>query len=117
MENQSNFSSFDNPQTPPQNNMVLAIIGTIVGLFAPCCILGLVPGIIAIVYSSQVNSKFNSGDYAGAVKSAKNAKTLALIALGLGILGIIISVIYIITLGGFGAYMEMIEDYQRQMGV
>lgn len=117
MEYQENFASFDKPQTPPENNMTLAIIGTIVGLCSPCCVLGLVPGIIAIVMASQVNAKFNSGDYAGAVSSSKNAKILSYVAIGLGILGIIISIIQIIAYGGISGYMEMIESYKREMGI
>lgn len=116
MENQSNFSSFDNIQVPPQNNMVLAIVGTVVGLCSPCCILGLIPGIIAIIFSTQVNSKFNAGDYAGAEKSAKMSKILAFVAIGLGVLGIILNIILYVTMGADG-YQQMIEDYQREMGV
>ncbi len=115
MENQENFSTFDNSQTPPENNMTLAIIGTVLGLCSPCCI-GLIVGIVAIVFSTQVNSKFNAGDYAGAQSSSKNAKTMSYIAIGLGILGIIINIISVAIMGTDG-YMEMIENYQRQMGV
>lgn len=114
MENQSNFSSFDNPQTPPENFMTLAIIGTVLGLCSPCCI-GLIVGIVAIVMSTQVNSKFNAGDYAGAQSSSKNAKTMAYVAIGLGVLGIIINIISIAVMGTDG-YMEMIESYQHQLG-
>lgn len=115
METQENFSSFDQPQTPPENNMTLSIVGTIIGLCSPCCLLGLIPGIIAIVFSSQVNSKFNAGDYAGAVSSAKNAKTLAYIALGLGVLGIILNIV-VFAISGADGYREMIEEYQHQLG-
>lgn len=114
-ENQSNFSSFDNVQTPPENSMTLAIIGTVLGLCSPCCI-GLIVGIVAIVMSTQVNSKFNAGDYAGAQSSAKNAKTMSYVAIGLGILGVIINIIYFAVVGADG-YQEMIESYQREMGV
>lgn len=114
MENQSNFSAFDNVQTPPENSMTLAIIGTVLGLCSPCCI-GLIVGIVAIVMSTQVNSKFNAGDYAGAQSSAKNAKTMSYVAIGLGVLGLIINIISVAVMGTDG-YMQMIEDYQRQMG-
>jgi len=115
MENQENFSAFDNStQTPPENNMALAIVGTIVGLCAPCCLLGLIPGIIAIVYSSQVNSKFNAGDYPGAMSASKNARTLSYVAIGLGILGIIINIVW--YLANKDSYMMMLEEYKRQLG-
>lgn len=88
----------------PQNNMVWAIIGTILGLCSPCCI-GLVLGIIALVMSSQVNNKYDNGDVAGAVRDAKNAKILALIALGLFLLNVAYVVISIMV-KGVDVYME-----------
>ena len=114
MENQEPFSSFDQPQTPPNNNMTLAVIGAVLGLCSPCC-LGLIAGVVAIVMATQVNSKFNAGDFGGAVSSANNAKTWSYIAIALGVIGIILNVVYFAMLGSDG-YMEMIESYQRQLG-
>lgn len=113
MENQDNFSSFDSPQLP-ENHLTLSIIGTVLGFCSPCCI-GLIVGIVAIVFSTQVNSKFNAGDYAGALASAKNAKLLGYIAIGLGVLGLVINLISLAIMGTDG-YMEMIENYQNQFG-
>jgi len=114
MENQDNFSAFDNTTQQPPNHLVLAIVGTVLGICSPCCI-GLIVGIIAIVFSTQVNSKFNAGDYPGAASSAKNARLLAYIAIGLGVLGIILNMIMVAIMGTDG-YMEMIENYQHQFG-
>lgn len=116
METQTSFSEFDQPQVAPQNNMTLSVVGTVLGICSPCCI-GLILGIIAIVKSSQVNNQFLAGDYAAATNSAKTAKTLAYIAIGLGIAGILLNIIGIIAMGGVAGYTEMIEEYQRQMGV
>lgn len=116
MENPTKLSEFEQPQIAPQNNMTLSIIGTILGLCSPCCI-GLIVGIIAIVKSSQVNNQFFAGDYTAAMSSAKTAKTLAYVAIGLGILGIILNIIGFITMGGVSGYTEILEEYQRQMGV
>jgi Ca2+/Na+ antiporter len=66
----------------PKNNMALAIVGTILGCCSPYC-LGLILGIVAIVMSTQVKNKFEEGDFEGAEKSAKNAKILAFISIGL----------------------------------
>lgn len=114
MEQQDNTPSFDNPQGQPENNMVLAIIGTVLGLCSPCCI-GLIVGIVAIVMATQVKTKFEGGDYAGALASANNAKKYAYTAIGLGVLGIIINIISILVMGTDG-YVEMLENYQRQIG-
>ena len=56
-------------QSPPPNYLVFAILTTIF-----CC---QILGIISIVYASQVNSRWNSGDYQGALNASKNAKTWA----------------------------------------
>ena len=53
----------------PNNNMTLAIIATVLGPCSPCCI-GLILGIIAIVLSSQVKTKFERGNFAGANSSS-----------------------------------------------
>lgn len=67
------------PATPPPNNLVFAILVTIL-----CC---WPLGIPAIVFAAQVNSKFAQGDYAGAEESSKKAKTWSIIALCAGLLG------------------------------
>ncbi|MDG4946469.1 CD225/dispanin family protein [Weeksellaceae bacterium KMM 9713] len=66
----------------PQNYMVLAIIATILG----CCStfgIGFILGLVGIYFASQVNARFNVGDYEGAEKNSKYARTLSLVALGL----------------------------------
>lgn len=93
-------------QTMPANNMALSIVGTILGMCSPFCCPGLILGIVAIVFSSQVKKKFESGDFEGAEKSAKNAKLLALIAIGLGVLGIIYSIF---------TWDQKMEQYQMIM--
>ena len=72
----------------PNNNMTLAIIAAVLGLCSPCCI-GLILGIIAIVLSNQVKIKFEKGNLAGAISSAKNSKILSFIAIGLLVLNLI----------------------------
>ena len=92
--------------TMPNNNMTLAIIATVLGLCSPCCI-GLILGIVAIVMASQVKTKFDSGDFAGALSSAKNAKILSYIAIGL----LALNIIYLLGFGGMAAYQEILESY------
>lgn len=67
------------------NHMVGAILTTIF-----CCLIG---GIIAIVYSSQVNTKIALGDIRGAQEASKNAQTWITINIVVGIIGFILNVI------------------------
>ena len=71
---------------PPNNYLALSIITTLL-----CC---QVFGIIAIVYAAQVNTKYIAGDYIGAEKASKNAKTWSLVGLGLGFLIIAMGLIF-----------------------
>ena len=79
----------------PNNYLVWSILCT---LF--CC---LPLGVVAIIYSSKVDSAFNAGNYAEAQNNAANAKKWALIgAIG----GFVITVAYIIVVvaAGVGSY-------------
>jgi cytochrome c biogenesis protein CcdA len=104
-----NTKTYELNSQKPENNMVLSIIGTVVGLFSPCCI-GIILGIIAVVFSSQVDSKYNSNDIEGAKSSAKNAKILAIIAIILGIIGLIMTIVQ------FALYGDTIfEEFRRSL--
>lgn len=108
-----NLDEFSRPPKP-DNNLVLSIVGTVLGLCSPCCI-GLILGIVAIVFSSQVDTKYNQGDYNAAIDSAKKAKTFALIAIGLFVVGIIINIIMLLV-GGMDSYMDWYKDILEQAG-
>ncbi|MFC4673659.1 CD225/dispanin family protein [Dysgonomonas termitidis] len=99
--------------------MILAIIATVVSLITCCgyvsCI-GVILGIIAIVFSTQVDSKYFAGDYAGAESAAKNAKLLSLIAIGTIILSIVWIIVSIILAGGISAIMEQYQTIMDQYG-
>jgi len=79
---------------PPSNYLVWAILATIF-----CC---LPLGIVAIVFSAQVNSKWNAGDYAGAQESSAKAKQWTIIT---AIVGVVVSVLYIIGVVALGMSM------------
>jgi hypothetical protein len=77
------------PPDPPDNHLVAAILTT---LF--CC---LPFGIVAIVKSSQVNSKWAAGDYQGAMMASDEAKTWWKRALIIGlIVNILIVILYVV---------------------
>lgn len=101
---QTSQPSYEQVQPKPQNNLVLAIVGTVLGICSPCCV-GIIVGVVAIVFATQVDSKYNAGDYFGAEKAAKNTKILSYVAIGLGVLGFLYTIISILTVG-MDAYTE-----------
>lgn len=74
------------PGTPIPNYLVQSILVTL------CCCLPL--GIVAIIFSAQVNSKLAAGDVAGAQEASANAKKWCWIAFGVGIALLIISMMF-----------------------
>jgi heme/copper-type cytochrome/quinol oxidase subunit 2 len=73
------------PGAPPQNYLVWAILTTIF-----CC---LPLGVVSIVFSTQVNSKWALGDVAGAQDSSEKAKKFAIWS---AIAWAIVAVLYVI---------------------
>lgn len=89
-----------NTQVAPPNYLVWSILAT---LF--CCIPG---GVIAIVYSTQVSSRFQQGDYAGALASSRNARKWVMIS---AITALSIWVIYFIIIAITGASSLALNDF------
>jgi len=78
---------------PPQNYLVWTIVSLI------CC--GGLVAIPAIVFASQVNSKWAMGDYAGAEESSRKAKMWLIIAVCVGVAySLIIGIIYGVAIAG-----------------
>lgn len=71
--------SFNAGGPPPNNNLVLAILSTVL-----CCI---ATGIYAIVQSTKVNTLWAQGDFDGARKAAADAKKWSIIGAVLGLVG------------------------------
>ena len=92
-QNQPNQPS----QPKPPNYLALAIISTII-----CC---LPLGVVSIIFSTQVNSKYVAGDYEGALKASKNAKLFWILA---AVVGVVVAIIYF-SVVGFTVF-EMIES-------
>jgi hypothetical protein len=57
-----------------------------------CCCLPF--GIVSIVYATQVNTKRDMGDIAGALVASNNAKKWAMIGAGVGVVWIIIIIAF-----------------------
>lgn len=74
------------PATQVPNYLVQSILVTL------CCCLPL--GVVAIIFSAQVNSKLAAGDVAGAMDASRKAKLFCWIALGLGIVMLVLSFVF-----------------------
>ena len=98
---------------PVPNYLVWAILITIASLCV-CCIVGTIPGVVAIVFATQVNSKLSAGDRAGAEQASRNAKLWCWITTGLCILGLLLT-IGLRVAGYDNAYWQnYIEQMQQQ---
>jgi hypothetical protein len=77
---------------PPNNGLVWAILAAVL-----CC---LPTGIAAIVYASQVESKWYRGDQAGARRSAELARTWTWVSVAVGVLTVLVFWVLPIALSG-----------------
>jgi hypothetical protein len=102
-QNSSNSSYQQQPATPPKNWLVEAILVTIF-----CC---LPFGIVGIVFASQVNSKYSSGDYSGALQASREAGKWTKIGFWLGIAGAVIGILWGAFLGGWAYFMTRYHHY------
>jgi hypothetical protein len=103
---------------PIPNYLVWAILITI-GSVLFCCvncisILAIIPGIVAIVFAAQVNSKLSTGDRTGAMAASRNAKLWCWIATGIVGVSIVIFLVMLAVMGTDG-YMQYIENARQQM--
>jgi len=74
------------PLQPIPNYLVHAILVTL------CCCLPF--GIVSIIYATQVNTKRDTGDIAGAIEASNNAKKWAMIGAGVGVVWLIIIIAF-----------------------
>ncbi|QUX30741.1 CD225/dispanin family protein [Nocardiopsis akebiae] len=75
------------PGGPPKNYLMYNILGIL-----SCTVIG----IIGLIFSLQVNSKWEMGDYAGAQSASDTAKILGIIGLVSFIVCAVILVLYIL---------------------
>lgn len=101
------MESNQNQPPMPSNHLAMAIITTIL-----CC---LPAGIVSIIYASQVNTKYNAGDYEGAVRASKNAKTWWIVALVAGLVIILGYAIFVFVFAG-DAFTEAFNAEMQKNG-
>jgi len=76
----------------------LGIISAIVGFFF--CVVGAAPGIVTIVYASQVRSRWAAGDQQGALRASATARGWAI---GGAVLTALVVIFFLLGLiGAFG---------------
>jgi hypothetical protein len=85
------FGGYGVQGAPPPNYLVWSILSTIF------CFLPL--GVASIVFAAQVNSKWATGDVAGAQRSSELAKKLTIWAVVVGAIGYLILLIAVIAFG------------------
>jgi len=74
----------------PGNNLVFAIIATVLSVVF-CC----VPhGLISLIFALQVNSKAAAGDLQGAMNAAKQAKIWAIVSIIVAVVGLVIALVF-----------------------
>lgn len=76
-----------------------------------CCLIGAAPGIVAIVFGNQVNTKFNAGDEAGARKASETAKIWCWVGTALVAAGLLINILSFFVNG----MSLMSEDFLQQL--
>jgi len=96
------------------NYLAWSIIATVLSLCF-CCIVGTIPGVVAIVFASKVNSLLRQGDFAGAHRASATAKIWCWVATGLVIVGAIFN-IYWYSTGGMAQYQQILEQVQAAQG-
>ena len=83
---------------PPSSGASVSVpnylIPAIISLF--CC---LPLGVVAVIFAAQVNGKAAAGDTAGAVDASKKAKMFSYISIGLGLVGIVCYVLFVLVMG------------------
>ena len=88
LQYQAGFNNQNQQRPPKPPNHLLGAILTL--LF--CC---MPLGIVSLIYSTQVDSKYNMGDYQGAIDASNKAKNWMIAAI---ISGIVLTVFYVFGL-------------------
>jgi hypothetical protein len=109
IENPDNSSdiTYNKKDELPNNHMAFAIISTILNVFS-CNFIGLIFGVLSIIFANQVSITYNTGDYFGAMLKSKNARILSIVSLMIFFSGIILFIIYIL----FIIFFSNITFYQ-----
>lgn len=98
----------ETPGSRPKNYLIENVVALAAGLFC-CCGFSTIPGLFGIVFASQVNRHYAQGNYAEAARTARTARILFLVTLGMAVAGLLFSLLYM-AFFGMGAFREVIEQ-------
>ena len=96
------------------SHMVWAILITVASLLLCCTclsLLGLVTGIVAIVFASKVNSALKYGDIAAAESASRQAKIWCWVTTAI----VILSALYLVYAMATGDFSEGMERFNEAM--
>lgn len=96
---------------PVPNHLIWAIVSTILA-FCLCCVIGAIPGVVAIVFAAKVNGALDRGDFAEARRASDTAKLWCWITTGLVALGLLIN-IGLLASGGMAGYQQRLQQIQQ----
>jgi uncharacterized membrane-anchored protein len=107
-------------QTPsgstPPNYLVWSIVSLVITVLT-CCfcytIPSMVTAIVALVFSTKVNSSATAGDFVGAQQASRNAKLWNWVTLGLFLAGVTLWIIIFFASGGIEAQREQMETLRK----
>ncbi|QLE00101.1 DUF4190 domain-containing protein [Galbibacter sp. BG1] len=102
-------------------NVTISLVLGIISFIACCCTSGLGGLLFSGIafYLAKKDEKtymMNPEEYSN-YKQLKTAKTVAIVGLVLSVIALISSIVYIISLGGWTAYMEQQQEVFEQWGI
>lgn len=103
---------------PVNNYLVWSIVSLVITVIT-CCLCYTIPAmataIVAIVFSTKVNSALNAGDLQAAQQASKNAKLWNQVTAGLFLAGLALWIVMFFVQGGLAGQQEAMEQLRRAL--
>lgn len=103
---------------PVNNYLAWSIISLVITVIT-CCLCYTIPAmataIVAIVFSTKVNSALNAGDLQAAQQASKNAKLWNQVTAGLFLAGLALWIVMFFVQGGLAGQQEAMEQLRRAL--
>lgn len=97
------------------NSTAVLVLGIVSIVLSCCCsIFGSILGIVGLVLANNATKLYNENpDQYDGFNNVKTGKILNIIGIVLGLIMIIITIVQIMAMGGWDAYMENIQEQIR----